>query len=409
MGTFKYYLNKFKWIIIASFVSIIIIIVAATLIVKNHKVDVEDDVKVDFSGYNKSGSAEITDDSYEKVINQLSVRALKQANFKNKEVIEMIEDNNGEEIEEEDLNYEEQQQARQAAQIMDNVDFDIHNENDLKNGDKVKVKLDIEKGISKDYKLKAKEFTKEFKVKGLKEPKNLKAKDLFEGLKPTFSGLNGSGALNLISKDGPKAMKDLPLSNYEFTVPNNGDLNNGDELELKIPQSLVDDINKSGSNTFSGSKSYKVKVQGLKDISKLDNITETLERNNKLIKKAYDSDKYIKYNTENLANYYKVQYGTSGYSGFSDENEEKQSEKVSPVSEIEPTDITLATAIKVTKTGEYSDPDVKYSYEGYENYKLEDNRLVKDDTTEEISMPSSEEKLDELNNELDSDDFKKFQ
>lgn len=409
MGTFKYYLNKFKWIIIASFVSIIIIIVAATLIVKNHKVDVEDDVKVDFSGYNKSGSAEITDDSYEKVINQLSVRALKQANFKNKEVIEMIEDNNGEEIEEEDLNYEEQQQARQAAQIMDNVDFDIHNENDLKNGDKVKVKLDIEKGISKDYKLKAKEFTKEFKVKGLKEPKNLKAKDLFEGLKPTFSGLNESGALNLISKDGPKAMKDLPLSNYEFTVPNNGDLNNGDELELKIPQSLVDDINKSGSNTFSGSKSYKVKVQGLKDISKLDNITETLERNNKLIKKAYDSDKYIKYNTENLANYYKVQYGTSGYSGFSDENEEKQSEKVSPVSEIEPTDITLATAIKVTKTGEYSDPDVKYSYEGYENYKLEDNRLVKDDTTEEISMPSSEEKLDELNNELDSDDFKKIQ
>lgn len=408
MGTFKYYLNKFKWIIIASFVSIIIIVVA-TLIVKNHKVDVEDDVKVDFSGYNKSGSAEITDDSYEKVINQLSVRALKQANFKNKEVIEMIEDNNGEEIEEEDLNYEEQQQARQAAQIMDNVDFDIHNENDLKNGDKVKVKLDIEKGISKDYKLKAKEFTKEFKVKGLKEPKNLKAKDLFEGLKPTFSGLNGSGALNLISKDGPKAMKDLPLSNYEFTVPNNGDLNNGDELELKIPQSLVDDINKSGSNTFSGSKSYKVKVQGLKDISKLDNITETLERNNKLIKKAYDSDKYTKYNTENLANYYKVQYGTSGYSGFSDENEEKQSEKVSPVSEIEPTDITLATAIKVTKTGEYSDPDVKYSYEGYENYKLEDNRLVKDDTTEEISMPSSEEKLDELNNELDSDDFKKFQ
>ncbi|MDK9858821.1 hypothetical protein [Staphylococcus equorum] len=409
MGTFKYYLNKFKWIIIGALVSVIIVIVTATLIVKNHKVDVEEDVKVDFSGYNKSGSAEITEGSYEKVTNQLYVRALKQANFKNKEVIEMIEDNNGEEIEEENLNYEEQQQARQAAQIMDNVDFDIHNENDLKNGDKVKVKLDIEKGISKDYKLKAKEFTKEFKVKGLKEPKNLKAKDLFEGLKPTFSGLNGSGALNLISKDGPKAMKDLPLSNYEFTVPNNGDLNNGDELELKIPQSLVDDINKSGSNTFSGSKSYKVKVQGLKDISKLDNITETLERNNKLIKKAYDSDKYIKYNTENLANYYKVQYGTSGYSGFSDENEEKQSEKVSPVSEIEPTDITLATAIKVTKTGEYSDPDVKYSYEGYENYKLEDNRLVKDDTTEEISMPSSEEKLDELNNELDSDDFKKFQ
>ena len=94
---------------------------------------------------------------------------------------------------------------------------------------------------------------------------------------------------------------------------------------------------------------------------------------------------------------------------FSDEDQDKQSEKVSPVSDIEPTNITLVTAVKITKTGKYSDPEVKYSYEGYENYKLENNRLVKDDTTEEVAMPSSEEKLDELNNELETDDFKKFQ
>ena len=408
MEKFKYYLNKFKWIIISVLV-LIIIIVVATVIVKNHKVNVEDDVKVDFSGYNKSGSAEITDNSYEKVINKLYVRALKQSHFKNKEVIKMIEDNNGEDIEEENLNYEEQQQVRQASQMMENVDFDIHNDSGLKNGDKVKVKLELEKGVSKEYKLKAKEFTKEFKVTGLKEPKNLKVKDLFEGLKPYFTGINGSGSLNLISKDAPKALKDLSLSNYEFTVPNNGNLKNGDELNLKVPQDLVDDINNSDSNTFSGTKSYKLKVKGLKDINKLDNITETLEKNNKLINKEYDSDKYTKYNTENLGNYYKVQYGESENSFFSDEDQDKQSEKVSPVSDTEPTNITLITAVKITKTGKYSDPEVKYSYEGYENYKLEDNRLVKDDTTEEMSMPSSEEKLDDLNNKLDSDDFKKIQ
>ncbi|WP_199187267.1 hypothetical protein [Staphylococcus xylosus] len=96
MGKIKEFLNRFKWILIGALILVIIIAVIATLIVKNHKVNVEDDVKVEFSGYNKSGSAEITDDSYEKVMNKLYVRALKQSNFKNKEVIKMIEDNNTE-------------------------------------------------------------------------------------------------------------------------------------------------------------------------------------------------------------------------------------------------------------------------------------------------------------------------
>ena len=408
MGKIKEFLNRFKWILIGALILVIIIAVIATLIVKNHKVNVEDDVKVEFSGYNKSGSAEITDDSYEKVMNKLYVRALKQSNFKNKEVIKMIEDNNTEEIEEENLNYEEQQQVRQASKIMENVDFDIHNDTDLKNGDKVKVKLEIKKGISKDYKLKAKEFTKEFKVKGLEEPKNLTAKDLFKGLKPKFTGVNGAGSFNLVSKDAPKTLKDLSLSNYEFTVPDNGNLKNGEELNLKIPQDLVDDINNSGSNTFSGSKSYKVKVKDLKDINNLDNITEVLEKNNKLINKAYESSKYTKYNTENIGNYYKVQNGNSEGSIYSDEDEDKQSEKVTPVSDIEPTNLTLITTTKITETGEFTDSEVKYSYEGYENYKLEDNRLVKDDTTEELSMTSSKEKLDELTKKLDSDNYKKL-
>ncbi|MGW8118525.1 hypothetical protein [Staphylococcus xylosus] len=408
MGKIKEFLNRFKWILIGALILVIIIAVIATLIVKNHKVNVEDDVKVEFSGYNKSGSAEITDDSYEKVMNKLYVRALKQSNFKNKEVIKMIEDNNTEEIEEENLNYEEQQQVRQASKIMENVDFDIHNDTDLKNGDKVKVKLEIKKGISKDYKLKAKEFTKEFKVKGLEEPKILTAKDLFKGLKPKFTGVNGTGSFNLVSKDAPKTLKDLSLSNYEFTVPDNGNLKNGEELNLKIPQDLVDDINNSGSNTFSGSKSYKVKVKDLKDINNLDNITEVLEKNNKLINKAYESSKYTKYNTENIGNYYKVQNGNSEGSLYSDEDEDKQSEKVTPVSDIEPTNLTLITTTKITETGDFTDSEVKYSYEGYENYKLEDNRLVKDDTTEELSMTSSKEKLDELTKKLDSDNYKKL-
>src|SRR5699024_11261779 len=85
------------------------------------------------------------------------------------------------------------------------------------NGDKVKVQLKLEKGTSKEFKLKAKEFTKEFKVHGLKKPKELSAKDLIEGFNPKFTGVNGSGSLNLITKDVTKNLSNLSLSNYEFT------------------------------------------------------------------------------------------------------------------------------------------------------------------------------------------------
>ncbi|MGD6769959.1 hypothetical protein VQ049_06265 [Staphylococcus arlettae] len=407
MERFKSFMNKYKWFVIGGVVALIIIIVVATLLVKNHKIDVEDDVKVSFNGYNKTGTAEITDDSYEKIMNKLQVKALKQAGFKNKEVLNMIENNETDDLDEDDFNYEEQQQARTAGKILEHVNLDIHNGEELKNKDKVTVKLTIDKGISKDYKLKVKEFTKSFKAHGLKEPENIEAKDLFTALKPKFTGVNGAGSLNLISKDLPKSLQELSISNYDFTVANNGNLSNGDEVKLKIPQSLIDDINESGSSTFSGKSTQNIKVKGLKNISNLDNINELIDKNNTLIDKEYESDEYTKYNTENLGNYYKIQADTADEYSFGEE-EDESSEKVSPVSEVEPTYVSLITAVKVTKTGKYSDPDVSYTYQGYNNYQLEYNRLVKDDMTDKMSMTSSKDKQDELNNDLKSDGFKEI-
>ncbi|WP_214336452.1 hypothetical protein [Staphylococcus arlettae] len=407
MERFKSFMNKYKWFVIGGVVALIIIIVVATLLVKNHKIDVEDDVKVSFNGYNKTGTAEITDDSYEKIMNKLQVKALKQAGFKNKEVLNMIENNETDDLDEDDFNYEEQQQTRTAGKILEHVNLDIHNGEELKNKDKVTVKLTIDKGISKDYKLKVKEFTKSFKANGLKEPENIEAKDLFTALKPKFTGVNGAGSLNLISKDLPKSLQELSISNYDFTVANNGNLSNGDEVKLKIPQSLIDDINESGSSTFSGKSTQNIKVKGLKNISNLDNINELIDKNNTLIDKEYESDEYTKYNTENLGNYYKIQADTADEYSFGEE-EDESSEKVSPVSEVEPTYVSLITAVKVTKTGKYSDPDVSYTYQGYNNYQLEYNRLVKDDMTDKMSMTSSKDKQDELNNDLKSDGFKEI-
>ncbi|MGW9994148.1 hypothetical protein [Staphylococcus capitis] len=211
---------------------------------------------------------------------------------------------------------------------------------------------------------------------------------------------------HLITKDTPDNLSNLSLSSYELTVPNNGSLKNGDNIKLTIPQDLIDDINNNGSSSFKGKKTYTIKANNLPELNKLENISETLDRNNKLIKDEYDSSKYTKYNTENIDNYYKVDYGVSSDDYFNDD--EKDSEKVSPVSKVEPTNITLVTAVKVTRTSEYSDPEVDYSYKGYKNYKLENNRLVKDDTTEEVSTSSDEDEMNDLHDELTSDGYKKL-
>src|SRR5699024_9283608 len=137
-------------------------------------------------------------------------------------------------------NYDELQQMRHASKIMDNVNFNIYNNENLSNGDKVKVQLKLEKGTSKEYKLKAKEFTKEFKVHGLKKPKELSAKDLIEGFNPIFTCVNCSGSLNLITSDAPNILSNLSLSFYDFTVPNYGNLKNGDSIKLTILQDLID-------------------------------------------------------------------------------------------------------------------------------------------------------------------------
>lgn len=408
MEKVKNFFNKFKWYILAGLVLLIIIIVVITLLVKNHKVSVEDDVKVNFEGYNKSGTAEITDDSYDKVMNKLTVRALKQSGFKNKEVIEKIKNNNDEDIDIDDFNYDQQKKIEHAKKIMEHVDFDIYNDNNLKNGDKAKVKLEIDKGSSKDYQLKAKEFTKEFKAHGLKEPKTLTAKSLIKALNPKFTGVNGSGSLNLIDKDIPKSLKELSISDYEFTVPDNGNLKNGDSVKVTIPQDLIDDINKNGSNVFKGKNTDEIEVDGLDDLNKLDNLDDIVERNNKLAKEGHKNTKYTKYQNEPLDNYYKVNYETSNDDYF-DSSDENSTEKVSPSSDVDPAYITLVTTYKVTQTFDDEDSDIDYTYEGYQDYTLEDNRLVKSSVTDKVSNSVSKDKLSELNDELQSEEYSKIQ
>src|SRR5699024_5447089 len=142
------------------------------------------------------------------------------------------------------------------------------------------------------------------------------------GFNPKFTGVDGSRSLNLITKHAPKNLSNLSLSNYEFTFPNNDNLKNSDSITLSIPQDVSDDINNNGSCSFKGKKTYTIEANDLPELNKLENISETLDRNNKLIKDEYNSSKYTKYKTENIDNYYKVDYDVSSDDYFDDDKEE---------------------------------------------------------------------------------------
>ena len=398
------FIKRFKWVIIGVIIAIIIVTLLTVVFIKTKKVNVEDDVKVEFKGYNGSGTANIKDSAYNKIIGKLLAQALRQSDFKNKEVLETIEKGNVDHLDIDNFTKSEQRQFYKAGKILENIDFDFNKKDKLSNGDKVKLKFKIKRNVSKEYQLKAKEFTKEYTVSGLKNPDSVNAKTLFESLNPTFTGLNGSGQLHLVEKDLPDSLKDLSLSSFEFTVPNNGKLKNGDTVKLEVPKEVINALNESESTNFKGAQSYEIKVKDLKDINQLENVSALFEEHNKLINDRFENTDFSKYSTEQVGQYYKTSQTLDSDFGFSSD-EDETSEKIKTESEIEPTKVTLITAYKVTETSKYSDPEEKYVYSGYRNYILEGNRLTKDEATEDFEDSSSEESLDQLNKSLNSDGY----
>lgn len=405
MEQFKHYLLKFKWLIIA-IIAIIIVATIITLVVKNKAIDVKGDVDVEFSGYDKSGNAALTEGSEEKIERKLLVQALKQSKFKNKEVIDMIKNGDEDDIDPMNFNNEEQKKLEKAEKIYDSVELDTYNDSNLSNGDKTTVKLSVKKGISDDYKLKVKEFKKSFKAKGLKKPKTVTTKDIFSNIETKFTGLNNSGKLNLITKNDESDGYDI--SSYNFTVPNNGNLKNGDKINLELPKELISNIQDSGSKTFKGSKTYQVEVKDLPDVNDIDNINDIIDKTKTQIKEDNKSTKYDKKSTEILSSYYKIGSEEDEYS-FGYEEDDNESEKVTPTSTLEPDKYTILTTAKITDNNKYSDDTTRYKGYGYKNYTLEGKRLIKDESTAEITNNLTNEKQEDLVNELKSENFVKVE
>jgi len=152
--------------------------------------------------------------------------------------------------------------------ILAAIKIKVENEENLSNGDKIKVTVNVDQEKTK----KIKGGTKEFKVSGLDEPKKLSTEAAEKHLVPVFSGVSGRGTVKFENTFSDE------LRNVYFTAKNNGKLSNGDEVELEIDDSFKKSLIHHGyvlDETFE--PKYKVKnlhvvADQAKDIANLEDI-----------------------------------------------------------------------------------------------------------------------------------------
>ncbi|RRG17427.1 hypothetical protein D3P96_07690 [Weissella viridescens] len=139
------------------------------------------------------------------------------------------------------------------------------NSSNLSNGDKVLLKL----SANSNKAIKSGERT--FKVKGLKKATELTAKDIEKHVSLKVTGLNhhGSAELKVDSVGQKYGLTDLALSDkYSPSGSTDPSLSNGDKVKMYDTGTIKSQL--AEGYVLKGSANRSEKVSGLKDISKLD-------------------------------------------------------------------------------------------------------------------------------------------
>lgn len=153
----------------------------------------------------------------------------------------------------------------------------------LKNGDKVTIKIIPNKSALKKYGIKVKKYEKTFKVKDLEEPIEI---DVAEKFKPTFEGKSPRLTLNVNNQ------YNLEIDNteiqYSIEVNKTENISNGDKLEIKITSEAPDGY------AFK-EKEFKYSVEGMAQYVLSDeeiNKEEIQQLKESAVKYIQDTDNY---------------------------------------------------------------------------------------------------------------------
>lgn len=336
--------NKKLSIFIASSLALIVVI---ALFVFNRKINVIEEVKPEYTGYNNVGTLTYNEDSVKK---SLLKQILKKYGVSDSDIRMILADDGGYAGQLASSGTETGEKIIKADNVLQAVDINFDKTENLSNGEKVKLTIKTPEGSP------VKSGEKIFTVSGLKKSESIFAEAYLEDYPLTFEGYNGYGS---ISDEGV----------YTIESENITSLSNGDIVKLKIDNSVVESAKDEGIIVKDADKILEQKVTGLKELTSIANIKDVLPKIDEQAKADNKNDtnsKYthITYNLEKQNNFIKY-----SYSQWDD------TQSLSIVSVYKITKTTTNTEEDFIDPGKTETETYYYVY-GYDNLEILDDKLI---------------------------------
>jgi len=263
---------------------IFLVIVLTLMSACSNPEEMTDYVEVSFSGTDTMGTA-----NYE--VNE-------------EQLIEEVFDYN------DDTNFADEETLEEINNLEEAYKIQLEPDEDLSNGDTVSLTVSVDE--EKTDKIQGGE--KEVTVENLEEPDVLTSEDVENNLVLNFIGANGKGAAKI-----DNTFNESPLSEINFKVKNNGELENGDKSEIIISDETRSSLNKDGyvlDDDFNPSFT----VEGLYNVAEKPDDIENLEDIERMINEKLNREYDDK---EPIRIFYETEKETTMYRQFNETKEDE--------------------------------------------------------------------------------------
>lgn len=273
-------LSKRTWTIIGV---IIAVLVLTAIYFNNRKVNLinSSNPKVEFSGYEGSGSASFDKNSMTTEAAKIIGKKIGIDKGNLDKVVGYAESGDSSDLAVwgTEISGDERAKFLKLVKLLTETEISMDKTSGLSNGDK--VKLIVKVANNKENPIKSSE--KIYKVHGLKKIKSQSTEDVIKGLNVSFSGFNKHGVVNIKSSNSSESAT--------FNIKNNGKLSNGDHVTINVPESL---LNQNGVK-YTGTRSFTKTVNGLTDASKISNLDEVQKLTDSMMNDKFKNDSYSHY------------------------------------------------------------------------------------------------------------------
>ena len=363
--------DKKIFIVIGGIIAGLVVIIGIFSFMGSRPKNIINEVKVDFSGYNKQGSAELSG-NYKYLMESIIA---KKVGYSNSDV-EAIKKGN------EQVLSADYTKAPQVEKYIEDTAIRLDKDSDLSNGDKLTLSVNTH---LKDNPIQSSKKT--IKVSGLKKSTSYTMSDIIKKYPIKIQGYNHFGKPEF---DDKIYSLSEPSDSYSSDNSTDGEeLTNGDSIKVYLSNDYINSLSEKGQ-IIEGKKETNIKVSGLLDSPKISNQNDLLNQIDTVARNNHKSNDYDTYTVTRQDSYF---IGTN----ISDSDAEGFS--VVSIYKIDDDQVLFGDHKKTT---DY----YIYGYKGLElsGDKINISSLTKEDSYGEYqsSFSSTQEALDSLKSDYPS-------